>query len=328
MVQRRRRRNRPQRQLDAAWKYILWELLPDFLAFTQPELHDAIDWSRPAESLDKELQAVARRAATGRRYVDLLVKLWQRDGDERWLLIHVEVQARKEEEFAERMYLYHTLLFLRHRRPVVSMAILIDSRAEWRPDEYAYNYWGCYVAFGYPVLKVLDWRGREDELLRSSNPFAQVALAQLAALTSRGQQESLIATRLAVMRRLLRSGLAEAKTVALLDFLDLVLNLPDEINAQIDAEFAKEVAMARSETPYKPMTSWERRGLAQGREEGILRGQQELLEQQLEAQLGPLGTERQGRLRSLAGERLPALGRALLAFSTLDDLDRWFAANG
>ena len=178
---------------------MLRELLPEFVAFARPELHDAIDWSRPPEFLDKELQAVARRAATGRRDVDLLVKLWRRDGAEQWLLIHVEVQAWHEEQFDERMYLYHTLLFLRHRRPIVSLAVLTDSRADWRAGEYAYDHWGCAVRFRYPVLKVFDWRGREGELTQSSNPFAQVALAQLVALTSGSRREPLVATRFAVI---------------------------------------------------------------------------------------------------------------------------------
>ena len=109
---------------------MLHELFADFLALVHRELHGAIDWSRQPEFLDKEIQAVARRAATGRRYVDVLVKVWLRDGQEQWLLIHVEVQAQPQDDFAERMYAYHALLFLRYRRPVVSLAVLIDRRAD------------------------------------------------------------------------------------------------------------------------------------------------------------------------------------------------------
>jgi hypothetical protein len=330
MAQQRRRRT-PRRDLDAAWKHVLRELLPEFVAFALPDLHAAIDWSRKPEFMDKELQAVARRAATGQRNVDLLAKLWQHSGEEQWLLIHVEVQARKQEQFPERMYLYHTLLFLRHRRPIISMAILTDSSADWRPDEYAYNHWGCRVIFGYPVLKLLDWRGREEELTQSRNPFAQVALAQLSALTSRGQQEPLITTRFTVMRHLLRAGQSEATTVAVLDFLDIVLDLPDEVIDRIDKQFAEEAAMARSETPYRPMTSWERRGLRQGREEGreegIALGQRGLLEQIFERRWGPLGETRQGQLRALDSDKLVALGEAIFDFNSRDDLDRWLAAN-
>ena len=46
--------------------------------------------------LDKELQPIVRRAKQGRRYVDKLVKVWLKSGEERWLLVHVEVQTWKE----------------------------------------------------------------------------------------------------------------------------------------------------------------------------------------------------------------------------------------
>ena len=48
-----------RRDLDAAWKSALRELFPDFLAFVHEELHRAIDWSRPPEFLDKEMQSVS-----------------------------------------------------------------------------------------------------------------------------------------------------------------------------------------------------------------------------------------------------------------------------
>ena len=53
--------------------------------------------------LDKELQPIVRQAKLGRRSVDKLVKVWLRDGEERWLRIHVEVQAWKGGDFPKRM---------------------------------------------------------------------------------------------------------------------------------------------------------------------------------------------------------------------------------
>jgi hypothetical protein len=61
------------------------------MAFFFPQAHAEIDWPRGYEVLDKELQQVVRAAETGRRVVDKLVKVWRRDGQEAWVLIHVEV---------------------------------------------------------------------------------------------------------------------------------------------------------------------------------------------------------------------------------------------
>jgi hypothetical protein len=39
---------------------------------------------------------VVRDAELGRRLADKLVKVWRRDGEEVWVLIHIEVQGQVE----------------------------------------------------------------------------------------------------------------------------------------------------------------------------------------------------------------------------------------
>ena len=85
---------------DSPWKEALDRWFQPFIAFFFPLTHADIDWSRGYETLDTELQQVVRDAELGRRYADKLVKVWLRDGSEEWLLIHVEVQGRREEDFA------------------------------------------------------------------------------------------------------------------------------------------------------------------------------------------------------------------------------------
>ena len=99
-----------RRDADTAWKQVLQVLLPDFLGLVHANLYAAIDWQRPVTFLDKELQAITRQGRKGRRAVDLLASIWRRDGVEQWLLVHVDVQGRVEEDFARRMFIYHARL--------------------------------------------------------------------------------------------------------------------------------------------------------------------------------------------------------------------------
>jgi hypothetical protein len=55
-----------------------------FLAFFFPEVHAAIDWSRPCEALDKELQQIMSESELGLRLADKLFKVWLKDGQEVW----------------------------------------------------------------------------------------------------------------------------------------------------------------------------------------------------------------------------------------------------
>jgi hypothetical protein len=86
-----RTRREPATDYDSPWKEALDRYFEQCLALFFPQAHADIDWSRGHEMLDKELQPIVRQAQHGRRYVDKLVKVWLKSGEERWLLIHVEV---------------------------------------------------------------------------------------------------------------------------------------------------------------------------------------------------------------------------------------------
>src|SRR4051794_31813854 len=89
---------------DSPWKEALDRYFEACLALFFPHAHADLDWARGSEMLDKELQPIVRQAKHGRRYVDKLVKVWLKDGREKWLLIHVEVQGSKEGDFPRRMH--------------------------------------------------------------------------------------------------------------------------------------------------------------------------------------------------------------------------------
>src|SRR5262249_11516950 len=121
---------------DSPWKEALDSFFEPCLAFFFPQAHAEIDWARGYEMKDKELQQIEPDAEHGRRVVDKLVKVWLKSGEEGWLLIHIEVQTGREGEFARRMYVYNYRIFDRHDREVISLAILADEDASWRPDHF------------------------------------------------------------------------------------------------------------------------------------------------------------------------------------------------
>ncbi len=97
---------------DSPWKEVLERYFAAFAMFFFPAVHAGIDWARGHAFLDKELQQVARDARLGRCYADKLVQVWRRDGDEVWVLVHVEVQGQYEANFAERMFMYYRIYAL------------------------------------------------------------------------------------------------------------------------------------------------------------------------------------------------------------------------
>jgi hypothetical protein len=111
---------------DSPWKEVIDDLFEAFLSFFFPLIHKAIDFSKGYQFLEKELQKIIKTSKTGRRYADKLVKVYLKNGLERWLLIHIEIQGYKEKKFPERMYIYNYRIFDNFRKTVISLALLME----------------------------------------------------------------------------------------------------------------------------------------------------------------------------------------------------------
>lgn len=187
---------------DSPWKEILENFFPEFMAFFFPQAFAEIDWSRPHEFLDRELQQLVREAGTGRRTVDKLVRVWRKNGGETWVLIHIEVQSQPDDEFGERMYIYNYRIYDRYQQKVMSVAILGDTDATWRPQHYRYELWGCEVQLRFPIIKLLDYEAKWGELEASQNPFAVVVAAHLRAVATRRQVMSRLRWKIEMVKAL------------------------------------------------------------------------------------------------------------------------------
>ena len=75
-------------------------------------------------------------------------------------------------------------------------------------------------------------------------------------------------------------------------------------------------------------TSWEEKGLTQGRQEGQQEGRQSLVLLLLEQRVGRLSNEVRDRVSGLSLEQLTGLAIALLNFNSITDLATWLAENG
>lgn len=267
----------PRQDHDSPWKEALENRFPEFLAILFPAIHAEVDWGRELTFLDKELQQVVQDAELGRRYADKLVKVWTCDGSETWVLIHVEVQGDVEAAFAERMYVYHYRLFDRYKTDIVSLGVLADATAAFRPGAYRWARWGCEVAFHFPTVKLLDWRTRWAELEASDNRFALVIMAQLAAKASVEAKERK-AAKFRLVRLMYDRGYSRSDILELFRIIDWMIRLPDDL----EQEFLAAVYEIEETTNMAYITSAERFGVKKGK----LEGQAAILLRQIERKYG------------------------------------------
>ena len=279
---------------DSTWKEALEHYLQPFLALFFPQIYDDIDWTRGHEWLDKELHKLTRKDEIGGRIVDVLVKVYRKNGQERWLLIHIEVQGSYEAAFPQRMFVYHYRIFNRYKRKLCSLAILADDRPSWRPKRYAHSVWGCRVTFTFPSVKLLDLLPRLPELEASDNPFAILVAAHLLAQQTRDDAVQRRVLRLRLYRGLYQRGFSREDIQELFHLLDAFMTLPQPE----EDLFWDEIDRYEKEKNMPHMTSIERRGLERGLERGRAEGQVEMLLFVLENHFRtPLSEELAARIR-------------------------------
>lgn len=300
--------------LDSPWKEALEQFLAPFLAFFFPHIAEAINWQRGYESLDKEFQQITRRAKTGRRLADKLFRVWLKDGREAWLLIHIEVQGAPESAFPERMFIYGYRIYDRFRKPVVSIAVLSDENSGWRPNSFEIGEWGSKLGIQYLTAKILDYRGREEELEKDTNIFAAIVLAQLAVLETRHDPQERLRWKVRLVKGLHERGLNPEQVRELFRLIDWMVQLPEELDRQCDVEI--ESFKEERSVPY--ITTFERFGEERGLKKGLVEGIGLLLE----SKFGRAGKKLLPKVQELADvAKLRAFARKLKSADTLDDAE-------
>ena len=224
---------------DSPWKEVIEVYFTQFIEFFFPQAYTEIDWQQPYEFLDTELQHLEPEAEIWRRLVDKVAKVWLLDGEEAWVLVHVEVQGQYDNKFAERMYTYNYRLFDRHKKQVISLAVLADEQPNWQPSSYSYQIGGCRVSLEFPVAKLLDYEMQWQSLEETTNPFGVIVMAHLKTKATHRNPESRLKWKLSLVRRLFERGYSREEIQQLFRFIDWVMVLPKELASGFQQETAK-----------------------------------------------------------------------------------------
>ncbi len=303
---------------DSPWKEAIGAYFQPFMALFFLAVHDRIDWARPHEFLDAELQQITGDADLGRRYADRLVKVYSVEGAEVWLLIHIEVQGRADEQFPARMFQYYYRIYDRYGDvEILSLAVVTNQTLdpERAPDAYQRERDGYGLRFRFRVQALRDWSEATLVDLAATNPFAVVALAQLAAHRRSKEVKRKIRKR-EIIALLYRYGYGREDVLQLLRFIDWLIRLPKGL----ELELRNELIALEEETKMAYVMSIERLALEKGREEGMEKGVEKGMEKGREETLCELLVE----LLVTRFGPLPETVREQLAVADAAQLSIWF----
>jgi hypothetical protein len=202
------------------WNEIFRGYLSDAMDLFFPEISESIDWRSPPVFLDQDLEQLDPNGEYGGHDAVQLVKLKLKEGKSMILLLHVAVEASKDNYFEEMVMTHSLRAYDRFEQFPCSLAILCDFDSSWRPSEYSSEVLGTRVAFNFMALKLVDYRQRWEELESSSNPFAVLVMAHLKAEELKDEPQEMKNWKLLLVRGLQEKGYKDEPVKDLLKFVD------------------------------------------------------------------------------------------------------------
>ncbi len=296
---------------DQLFKQLISTFFVEFLELFFPEILEYLD-RKSIEFLDKEMFT---DPVSGRKYqADLVVKARFRDSGA-FFIIHNENQARREEDFDQRMFFYFSATYQKYRLPVYPIAVLsFDSPKKEQPHRHSIAFPDLEVLkFTYRVVQLnrLDWH----DFLNRPNPVAAALMSKMRVAKADRPRVKLECLRMLVSLNL---NLDERKLVS--GFVDTYLELDDDETKVFERELSTFDRKMGTDV-MEIVTSWMKTGIQQGEMK-----ERNLVLRQLTRKIGKLTATEQKRFESLSIEQVEALGEALLDFASKADLKAWLAA--
>jgi hypothetical protein len=281
---------------DESWKEALSEYFDSFLDFFFSPIYQQIDWTKIPQALDKELQQITASSDTEKCIADKLYQVWLLDQQEIWILIHIEIQSQYDRDFSQRMYIYNYRAFDLYQKPVVSLAILGDERVNWRPNRYEFKFGGYELMLKFPMVKLLDYESRWEDLVLSTNPFAMIVMAHLKTKATTANPEQRAESKWLLVRGLYDRGLEREQIIKLFQIIDRMMTLPNPLQQSLDFKIQK----FEEERTMPLLSNMELRGLERGKEIGALQSARDDVKEVLKIRLGEIPSEIEASLNQLS----------------------------
>jgi Domain of unknown function (DUF4351) len=294
---------------DQLFKEFLKEFFPEFFALFFS--HEAAQLQlETLRFLDKEVFTDFPQGDV--READLIAEVQTKTGEPEIVLIHIEVQAKRNPDFSFRMWQYYNLIRLRYGKPVFPLVVYLAKGSGGLTTEEHTEIvlgrpvsWTRYAVVGIPDMTAEEWADKSGAV--------SAALASLM-ISPRGKQARRAFDSL---KTVLVSPLPEARKLLLSQIIDRLAR--DRMSASQEQEYTILLASEEAQE-IKPMIStFEERGIERGEIRGIARTSL----RQLRHKFGASAITLTNVIESLNVEELDAFAEALLDFTTLNEAREW-----
>nr|WP_240510259.1 hypothetical protein [Virgibacillus profundi] len=173
------------------------------------------------------------------------------------VIVHVEPQSYKQDDFHERMYHYFSMLYNKYQKPIVPIAVFTYDE-KWEKNQYTMKFPFFHVlTFNYMTLhlKKKNWR----DYIRSDNPAAAALMSKMGY-----KKEERVQVKKEFLLMITRMQLDPAKQRLIYGYFETYLKLTKEEEEQLMAEVEK---LPEAEKIKEIPISYEEKGKEIGRKE-------------------------------------------------------------
>ena len=143
---------------DIFWKDLITIMLEDFTAFSMPDLHEQIDYSVEPVFLEQEFdKLISDLKKRGIRFCDKLVKVRLKDGTDKWLFIHIEIQKNPNSGLPLRMFIYFYRIYDKYGingTNIESIAVFLHRQKRKKYNCFTYQSGKTRLVFDYRTFSI------------------------------------------------------------------------------------------------------------------------------------------------------------------------------
>jgi len=306
---------------DETWKDIIEDLFEDFLQFFAPDLYQKVDFNHNYEFLDKGFSRFAGGSVSKNRKSDKLIKVKLKNGEEKVIFIHIEVQGYHDEDFSLRMFQYFYRIYDNFQKNIFALVIFTDPKKSFKPDSFKYKFFDTEIIYKYRTYKVLEQS--ENKLIASNNPFAKIVLTALYFIKSEDDLDK-YNFKIKLIRMLITENYSQEKIDKIFIFIDKILSLPPDI----ENKFERKRKIIMEKEVKKMGLTWDKSNLAElyrekGREKGKKEGIEKIVCKLLTKKFGQIPDKYKQKLNKLDEKKLELIGEKIFDMEDIRELENY-----
>jgi hypothetical protein len=282
---------------DQLFKQLIHTFFEEFLDLFFPEVHHHIDFDS-IKPLSEEMFTDLIDGESRRADIVIEAKL---KGLDTLIIIHVEPQSYGQHNFNERMYQYFSMLYNKHRKPILPIAIFSyeENRAECNEFIIMFPFFHVLTfQFLMIELRKLNWKN----YIQSNNPIAAALISKMGY-----KEKERVQVKKEFLRMLVKMEINPAKMELINGFFESYLSLDEREEVELMEEI-KQLNQEESKQIFKLPNSWMEKGLQEGLQKGLEKGKlEEKRKIALEMVKEGLSTQLIARITKLNKEEIEAL---------------------